>query len=133
MKIVSLTTLLFQVITLLGEFLSMQKPLGIFVLLAVVPIAFGCANNTQSNPYAYAAPYAPPVYPQASGYAQPAAYAGSPNGLPAGAISADALPPGAIIAPPIGRGLGPVSVSSAPVGVVEGGQTPPCPPTYTPQ
>jgi len=111
----------------------MKKLSGILVLLALVPIAFGCASNPHANPYAYAAPYAPPVYPQASTYAQPVAYAGSPNGLPAGAISADALPPGAIIAPPGGASVGPATLSSAPVGVVGGGQTPPCPPNYTPQ
>ena len=64
---------------------------GITPLLAapLLLAAAGCANHPQGNTYAYAPPYAPPVYPQPHAAAQPVGYA-----VPAGA-----MPPGTVMAP----------------------------------
>lgn len=69
----------------------------------IVVLCVGCAHNHGNN-YAYAPPYAPPVYPQPAGVAQPVSYA----------------------APVAG---GPVIAAPAPVaaGTVVPGQTAPCP------
>jgi hypothetical protein len=118
-------------------------PLGAACLLTAV----GCAHH-RADQYAYAPPYAPPVYPQPQVQmpVQPATPTVAAPGLPAGA-----LPPGAMVAaaaspgmvvPAVGGECPPcaeacaeggqgVVVSS---GVMPGtaieavGQTPPCPP-----
>jgi hypothetical protein len=105
--------------------------------------AFGCAHH-RADQYAYAPPYAPPVYPQPQVQmpVQPATSTVAAPGLPAGA-----LPPGAMVAgaatpgvvvpavggecPPCAEGAHGVVVSSGamPVTAIDGGgQTPPCPP-----
>lgn len=91
----------------------------------------GCAHNHGNN-YAYAPPYAPPVYPQPGAVMQPVAYAAP---VAAGSVVAA---PGAVVGSP-----GPVvaghstpcpqacpdgTVAGTPVVVEGGGQTPPCPP-----
>lgn len=102
--------------------------------LCLLGLASGCAHNHGNN-YAYAPPYAPPVYPQPPGAAQPVSYAapvagapvvgmpvvGAPGPAPAGVVAA-----GQSVPCPQGCPEGTVIATS---GVVAGGgQTPPCPP-----
>lgn len=98
---------------------------GACMLVAIA----GCAHNHGNN-YAYAPPYAPPVYPQPPGGAQPVSYAAPVAGAPA-VGAAPAMPAGAVIvgqSAPCPQPCPEGTVVSAP-GVVEGGgQTPPCPP-----
>ena len=111
-------------------------------LVACLMSAVGCAHH-RADQYAYAPPYAPPVYsqPQVQMPAQPAAYAGAvPAGaVPAGSIPAGGLPPGTVMAggtvvPAVGGDCPPCSTPGMegvvmPATMVEGaGQTPPCPP-----
>jgi len=119
-------------------------PLPAACLLAAV----GCAHH-RADQYAYAPPYAPPVYsqPQVQMPAQPASYAAAPGSVPAGAVPVAGVPvagvpagamPGCAVVPAVGgecppcaEGMQGVVVSSGamPVTVIEGGgQTPPCPP-----
>lgn len=114
-------------------------PIGAACLL----VAAGCAHH-RADQYAYAPPYAPPVYPQPQVQmpAQPAGYAAAPGGVPAGAVPVAGLPAGAMQAgtvvpavggecPPCVDGTQGVVVSSGamPVTMIDGGgQTPPCPP-----
>jgi hypothetical protein len=102
--------------------------------VCVAALCCGCAHNHGNN-YAYAPPYAPPVYPQPGAVAQPVAYAAP---VTAGPVVAA---PGAVVGAP-----GPAVVAAAgqstpcpqacpdgtvvgtPVVVEGGGQTPPCPP-----
>lgn len=107
------------------------RPLGAAVLVTAV----GCAHH-RADQYAYAPPYAPPVYsqPQVHIPAQPAAYAAAPTGVPAGTVVAgQAMPPGTVV-PAIGGDCPPCSTPGMegvvmPATMVEGGgQTPPCPP-----
>ena len=99
------------------------------LLLASLSLAAatGCANHPANNTYGYSPPYAPPVYPQPQGYAQPAGYTVPAGALPPGAVMA----PGTVVSSPAGV-VTPGTVVGAPVMVDAGGQTPPCPPTYTP-
>jgi hypothetical protein len=111
---------------------------------ALVLTALGCAHH-RADQYAYAPPYAPPVYsqPQVHIPAQPAAYAAAPPGAPAGAVPVSGVPAGAVIAgaPTAGTVVQAVGGECPPCatpgmeGVVMpatmiegGGQTPPCPP-----
>jgi|688.fasta_scaffold23160_8 hypothetical protein len=109
-----------------------------FAGVCVAALCCGCAHNHGNN-YAYAPPYAPPVYPQPGAVAQPVAYtapvaAGPVVGAPGAVVGA----PGAVMGAP-----GPVvaghstpcpqacpdgTVVGTPVVVEGGGQTPPCPP-----
>jgi hypothetical protein len=96
----------------------------------------GCAHHRQD--YAYAPPYAPPVYPQPQ-MAQPVSYA-APMAAPAGAVMPAAVVPGTA-APSAGMVPGAVAgqstpcpqncpdgmVVGSPVVIEGGGQTPPCP------
>jgi hypothetical protein len=95
----------------------------------------GCAHH-QGNTYAYAPPYAPPVYPQPAVAAQPVSYAAP---LPAGPVVAapgPVSPGGAALAGGAAAGTSNPCPQACPDGtvvgapvVVEGdGQTPPCPP-----
>jgi len=104
--------------------------------------AIGCAHH-RADQYAYAPPYAPPVYPQPPVQmpAQPAATVAAPG------VPAAALPPGAMLAgaategtvvPAVGGECPPCTESGQGVvvssGVMPGhafeagNQTPPCPP-----
>ena len=115
-------------------------PLAAACLLATV----GCAHH-RADQYAYAPPYAPPVYPQPQVQmpTQPAAYAAAPGGVPAGAVPVAGVPAAAVVAGAPAAGTvvqtvgGDCPPCSAPgmEGVVmpatmveSGGQTPPCPP-----
>jgi hypothetical protein len=107
----------------------MKSLIAVFPLVCTLAALAGCAHNHGNN-YAYAPPYAPPVYPQPPGVAQPVSYAapvanapvvGAPGPAPAGVIVA-----GQTAACPQGCPDGMVVGAS---GIVEGGgQTPPCPP-----
>jgi len=105
--------------------------------------AVGCAHH-RADQYAYAPPYAPPVYPQPQVQmpVQPAnsmvAAPGPPaSALPPNAMVGAAATPGMIVptvggeCPPCAEGGQGVVVSSGvmPFTATEGGgQTPPCPP-----
>jgi len=80
--------------------------------LLLVGLATGCARHRQD--YAYAPPYAPPVYPQPPGPTVPGSYA----------------PPVVTIPGATGQVMpGPVAAGTAALpGAVEDGQSPPCPP-----
>ena len=69
----------------------------------LVALGAGCAHNHGNN-YAYAPPYAPPVYPQPGAVAQPVSYAA-----------------------PVAPGPGAVAPPAVPAGAVVAGQTAPCP------
>lgn len=104
--------------------------------------ATGCAHH-RADQYAYAPPYAPPVYPQphVEMPAQPSAYAAT---APFGALPAGTVPAGAVVAGPAiaagsvmpaGGGECPPCTTPGmdgvvvPATMVDGsGQTPPCPP-----
>jgi hypothetical protein len=123
-------------------------------LAACCLATIGCAHH-RADQYAYAPPYAPPVYPQPQQPqvhipAQPTAYAaaGVPgSAVPTSAIPAGSLPPGAVVAgapmasdgmvvqavggdcPPCSTDGAVMAGSTMPVSMIEGsGQTPPCPP-----
>ncbi len=107
-------------------------PLGAACCLAAV----GCAHH-RADQYAYAPPYAPPVYPQPQVQmpAQPAAYAAAPGGVPAGAVPVAGVPAGAMPAGTVVSAAGgecpPCSAEGVvmPATMIDGsGQTPPCPP-----
>ena len=95
----------------------------------VVALSVGCAHN-HGNTYAYAPPYAPPVYPQPTSVAQPVSYA-APG--PTGAVVAA---PGPVVlggavagqSSPCPQACPDGAVVGTPVVVEGGGQTPPCPP-----
>jgi len=112
------------------------------VLALAAVAAAGCASH-HGERYAFAPPYAPPVYPQPP--AQPVAYAAPAAALPAGAIPPGAVAAGSAVAAapvagmtaeglvvPAGSPCPPCEaagmVSGQPVLVEGGGQTPPCPP-----
>lgn len=103
-------------------------------VLCVLGMLSGCAHH-HGNTYAYAPPYAPPVYPQPPGAAQPVAYAPQIAGVPAVGAPVAAMPgptPAGVVvagqATPCPQGCPDGMVVNA-AGVVEGGgQTPPCPP-----
>lgn len=97
----------------------------------IVMLASGCAHH-RGNTYAYAPPYAPPVYPQPPGAAQPVSYAAPVAGAPPVAMPAPmaAQPPTVVMgqSAPCPQGCPEGTVVGAPVVVEGGGQTPPCPP-----
>ena len=107
---------------------------GSSVCIAILFAGVGCAHHR--NDYAYAPPYAPPVYPQPQAASvQPVALAGAPS-LQPGVVPASAVPMGVMPAAPVmtsqtnpcpqdcTEGM----TMAAPVVFEEGGQTPPCPP-----
>jgi hypothetical protein len=84
----------------------------------------GCAHRHGNN-YAYAPPYAPPVYPQPGAVAQPVSYAAP---VAAGPVVGA---PGPVVAgqsTPCPEACADGTVAGSPVVVEGGGQTPPCPP-----
>jgi len=95
----------------------------------------GCAHN-HGNTYAYAPPYAPPVYPQPNAVAQPVSYAapvagpvvGQPGLAVAGPVVAGAPGPVSGQSTPCPEACADGAVVGSPVVVEGGGQTPPCPP-----
>ncbi|MFN5755685.1 MAG: hypothetical protein ACK54F_13735 [Planctomycetia bacterium] len=108
----------------------MLRP-GWFACVGLIAACIGCAHHR--NDYAYAPPYAPPVYPQPQAPALPAA----PTGPPAVVMSSGAEPaaamPGPVVAShsspcPNDCGQGQGVVTSGHVVVEGAGQTPPCPP-----
>jgi len=112
-----------------------MKPLtAVFPMVCTLAALAGCAHNHGNN-YAYAPPYAPPVYPQPPGVAQPVAYAAPVAGAPVVGVPAvgtpGPAPAGVIVAgqtSPCPQGCPDGMVVGA-SGIVEGGgQTPPCPP-----
>lgn len=107
---------------------------GWFIVAAFLVLGVGCAHHR--NDYAYAPPYAPPVYPQPQAASvQPVSLAAAPS-LPPGVVPAGAGPAGAMPAAPVTvsqtnpcpqdctEGM----TMAAPVVFEEGGQTFPCPP-----
>jgi len=102
---------------------------GIALVLAATIVCSGCARLRQS-PYAYAPPYAPPVYPQPGAPqqavpAQPAAY-------PAPGAVQTPLPPGAAMPMAPTASAGGFSQTMPAPGVVPAGATMPCPPACDP-
>jgi len=101
----------------------------------LVALGVGCAQN-RGNTYAYAPPYAPPVYPQPPGVAQPVSYAapvaaGPVVGVPGPAMAGGAVVAGGAVAEqatPCPQACADGTVVGSPVIVEGGGQTPPCPP-----
>jgi hypothetical protein len=59
----------------------MKSLIAVFSLVCTLAALAGCAHNHGNN-YAYAPPYAPPVYPQPPGVAQPVSYAAPVAGAP---------------------------------------------------
>lgn len=113
---------------------ALLMPLTAAGLLA----AMGCAHH-RADQYAYAPPYAPPVYPQPQVHipAQPAAYAGvAPVGTApvATMMASPTTVPAGTVVPAVGGDCPPCSTPGVegvvmPATMVEGsGQTPPCPP-----
>lgn len=102
--------------------------------LCLVAMGAGCAHNHGNN-YAYAPPYAPPVYPQ-PGVAQPVSYAAPASAGPAVGAPGPMVAGGAVVAggplaaqsTPCPQGCPEGTVVGSPVVVEGGGQTPPCPP-----
>lgn len=109
-------------------------------------VAGGCAHH-RADQYAFAPPYAPPVYsqPHVQMPAQPTVYAAAPGGgMPSALATASAMPPGAFVPDPTMAESGVVSATGGecppcstpdgermvmPATMIEGGgQTPPCPP-----
>jgi len=111
-------------------------------------LASGCGHNR--NNYAYAPPYAPPVYSQPQQpTAQPVAYAAAPEAvqgqvMPAGGVM---MAPGQSVGSPVMgpptmgatamacppemvMGEGHVVMGNSQMVVDGGGQTPPCPTAY---
>ena len=93
-----------------------------------VVACIGCAHHR--NDYAYAPPYAPPVYPQP----QPVNYT-APAAPPAVVMPAAGVPAAAVPGPvtashstPCPQDCGQGPVVGEHVVVEGGGQTPPCPP-----
>jgi len=91
--------------------------------------AFGCAHH-RADQYAFAPPYAPPVYsqPQVQMPAQPTAYAAAPGGFSAGAVPVGTVPMGT--APtaslPIGTAAAGPTMPAGTVVTAAGGECPPC-------
>jgi hypothetical protein len=91
---------------------------------ACVLAAAGCAHH-RADQYAYAPPYAPPVYsqPHVEMPAQPAAYAGAPGSIPAGAVPVGAMPTGSL---PAGMVVAGPTMPAGTVVQAVGGECPPC-------
>jgi len=85
------------------------------LLLAALGAAGGCAHHHAQNSYAYAPPYAAPVYPQPHSATQPVMAT-----APVGAVPAAAVPAGAVVGGPVVSGIG-----ATPVVATQG--VPPCP------
>jgi hypothetical protein len=85
-----------------------------FVAVSLVVGSVGCAHHKKDQ-YAFAPPYAPPVYPQPAGYQQPIA---SPVG------TGGAAPPAAVVGAPMQAGA---PCDPVPQGTVMSAGSP-CPP-----
>jgi hypothetical protein len=98
---------------------------GISLLLVIVTLCIGCAHHRQS-PYAYAPPYAPPVYTQPQTQVAPVASPAAP------VVVAPALPSAGYVPP----GGGPTATATGFSQVLPAGAVmasgPPCPPTCDP-
>jgi hypothetical protein len=106
----------------------MLRP-GWFACVGLIAACIGCAHHR--NDYAYAPPYAPPVYPQPQSPAMPAAPTAPPSVvMSTGAAPANAMPGPVVVShsSPCPDDCGQGVVSSGHVVVEGGGQTPPCPP-----
>lgn len=98
---------------------------GVFL----IALSVGCAHNHGNN-YAYAPPYAPPVYPQPPLATQPVSYAAPVAGAPVIVAAAPAAA-GPVIdgqTVPCPQGCPDGTVVGASAVMDAGGQTPPCPP-----
>lgn len=108
--------------------------LGSFVGIAMLLTGVGCAHRR--NDYAYAPPYAPPVYPQPPSVTQPVSYAQPAGAVPEAVVPAGAMPAGTIVPGPVvasqtspcPQDCAEGTVVGTPVVMEGGGQTPPCPP-----
>ncbi len=102
---------------------------GLAICLTATVISSGCARYRQS-PYAYAPPYAPPVYPQPGAPQQ--AVPAQPVAYPAPGAVQTPLPPGAVMPMAPTTVNGGFSQTMPAPGVVPTGATMPCPPTCDP-
>jgi hypothetical protein len=89
------------------------------VCLAAALAACGCAHH-KANPYTYAPPLAPPVYPQPQTAGQPVAFP-APAGAPLAAPPVYAAPGGVLPSPAM-----PVMPTSAEIPALPDGSCPPC-------
>lgn len=103
--------------------------LGWFACVGLIAACIGCAHHR--NDYAYAPPYAPPVYPQP----QPPAISSVPTAPSAVVMPTAAAPAAAMPGPVVASHSSPCPddcnqgvVSGEHVVFEGGGQTPPCPP-----
>lgn len=99
-------------------------------LMAASLAAVGCAHH-HGNTYAYAPPYAPPVYPQPP-VAQPVSYGAPVAGPPVVTMPGPAAGPAGVVVAgqtsPCPQGCPEGTVTTAGVVMDAAGQTPPCPP-----
>ena len=103
--------------------LSRFRACCLTVLLGALSVSAGCGWNRR-NGYAYAPPYAPPVYPQPGLPSQP---------VPAQAVAYPAAPVQAPVAPGTVLPVAPAGVPmTAPTTIVPTSATTPCPPTCDP-
>lgn len=89
--------------------------------------ACGCAHH-KSNPYAYAPPLAPPVYPQPQTAGQPVVMPARVDGPPGSALPATAPCPPGTVGPPAAAlpGGGAVTTVAGDVPAMADGSCPPC-------
>lgn len=114
------------------------------VLLAAIAAAGGCAHHHAQSTYAYAPPYAPPVYPQPHSATQPVVAAPPVGGVPVASVPAGAIVGGPVVSgigatpvvatqnvPPCPQIPGATLIGSSDGGgvVLADGQTSPCPPS----
>lgn len=89
---------------------------GQAALIALAIATSGCAHH-QKNQYAYAPPYAPPVYPQPASFSQP---------------PVTGVPPVAAVGPAVAAPTAPLApgmnAAPCPPETVTAAQTSPCPP-----
>ena len=102
---------------------------GLMLCIIASTISMGCAHHRQS-PYAYAPPYAPPVYPQPGAPQQ--AVPAQPVAYPAPGAVQTPLPPGAVVPMAPTTANGGFSQTMPASGIVPAGVSMPCPPNCDP-
>lgn len=90
------------------------------LLLAALGATGGCAHHHPQNSYAYAPPYAAPVYPQPHSATQPVMAS-----APVGTVPMAAVPVGAVVGGPVGSAPVVSGIGGTPVVATQG--VPPCP------